>query len=134
MRYWLPTKEKPKHVPREGGHRFEYPLASAGFGKKDVMRLAEKHGLLNPVYDWRSNVSCFCCPFQRKGDWLGMLRHHPTLYRVTEEWEARCAETSRVKKATWPMDYSVRRLRCADEAQMRLWPETKAEPCLICTV
>ena len=45
-----------------------FPLVDAGYGKEDVMAICKKHDLLNSVYNWRTNVSCFCCPMQRKSD------------------------------------------------------------------
>jgi len=64
-----------------------YPLVEAGMDKKEVKKLCEKHGMLNPVYDWRSNVSCFCCPLQRLQDWKGLYVHHPNLFMIAEKWE-----------------------------------------------
>lgn len=132
----LPTPKKPKHVPREGSHRFEYPLAEAGFDRRDAHALSRRHGLLNPVYEWRSSVSCFCCIFQRKGDWLGLLRHHPTLYAVTEQWEEEMRRTTKQEGfVSWPSNkYSLKDLRTADEVQITFWPEPKEEPCVICTL
>lgn len=72
---------------RKKNQHVVYPLVEAGYGKKEVMELCRKYDLLNPVYSWRSSVSCFCCPLQRKSDWIGLLQHHPELYAVAEEWE-----------------------------------------------
>lgn len=72
---------------RSGLHKFIYPLAEAGMGKKEVKELCQKYNLLNPVYEWRSSVSCFCCFFQRKGDWIGLMKYHPTLYEIAVQWE-----------------------------------------------
>ena len=126
-----PRRQK-KWKPRKGEHAFTWPLVDAGLGKADVHSLCEKHGMLNPVYEWRSSVSCFCCPFQRKADWLGMLKHHPTLFMVAEEWEQRSIEATRNGHtwAHWPLKV----LREADEEQLRLWPEPREDPCVICTL
>ncbi len=110
----------------------EYSLAEAGLDKKEVHALCKKHDLLNPVYQWRTNVSCFCCFFQRKRDWLGMLKHHPTLYEISEEWERQSLAQSE-KGYCWNKSYSLKQLREADKQQLKLWPEPDSEPCLICT-
>lgn len=86
----LHINEKPRH----GKHKFVYPLAEAGMGKKDVKELCKKYDLLNPVYEWRTNVSCFCCFFQRGTDWYGLMKHHPTLYAVAQEWEKQSIRTT----------------------------------------
>lgn len=124
-----PRRQK-KWKPRSGDHAFRWPLVEACLGKEDVLAICRKAGLLNPVYDWRSSVSCFCCPFQRKGDWLGLLKHHPTLFKVAEEWEERSIEAT-VKGFTWGYR-PLKVLRKMDEEQLRLWPEPREEPCLIC--
>ena len=114
------------------------PLIDAGMGKKDVMDLCRKHDLLNPVYAWRTNVSCFCCPFQRKQDWLNMLTHHPALYAIAEEWERQQFIKQRFLNPlahagyTWSSHWALKDLREADQRQLRLLPEPDAEPCLIC--
>lgn len=117
---------------RKGGHSFSYDLIDAGLGKKDVMALCRKYDLLNPVYEWRSNVSCFCCPFQRKGDWMGLLENHPSLYALAEQWERLSMELTR-GGWSWKEGRTLAAMRIADERQLKLWPEPEGEPCLICT-
>lgn len=119
--------------PRTGSHSFIYPLQDEGMGKKEVRELCQQHGLLNPVYSWRTNVSCFCCFFQRKSDWKGLLKNHPTLYEVAAEWERMSILTTE-KGYTWNHSYSLDKFREATRRQLSLWPEPDEEPCLICTV
>jgi len=64
-----------------------YPLIDAGIDKIEAKRICEKHDMLNPIYHWRTNVSCFCCPFQRLEDWRGLYKNHPELFMVAEQWE-----------------------------------------------
>jgi hypothetical protein len=101
--------------------------------KKDVKALCRKYDLLCPTYEWRTNVSCFCCFFQRKSDWLGLMKHHATLYGIGEEWERQAIATG---KYTWGWSdrFTLEGLRQADEQQLSLWPEPESEPCLICSV
>ena len=117
--------------PKAGKSAFVYPLAEAGMSKKDVKALCQKHDLLSPVYEWRSNVSCYCCFFQRTTDWRGLLRNHPTLYAIAEEWERQSILVTK-KGYTWHEGYTLESLRNADEQQLKLWPEPEGEPCLIC--
>jgi 3'-phosphoadenosine 5'-phosphosulfate sulfotransferase (PAPS reductase)/FAD synthetase len=125
-----PERVHPDSKPREGNHHFIYPLNDAGMGKKDVKELCQKHGLLNPVYEWRSSVSCFCCFFQRVGDWHGLLQHHPNLFVVAEEWERQSMQNS--KNYTFLKRHTLEALRRATKEQLSLWPEPEEEPCLIC--
>jgi len=116
---------------RAGEHETTWPLVDAGMGKSDVKALCAKHDMLIPVYEWRTNVSCFCCPFQRKADWRGLLKHHPNLYAVAEEWERQSIRTTEkgFTWSHWPLD----KLRTATKAQIDMWPEQEEQPCLICT-
>jgi len=79
-----------------------YPLVEAGMDKKEVMKLCKKHDMLNPVYNWRSSVSCFCCPLQRLQDWKGLYINHPDLFMVAEKWEETSKENS--KNFGWRSD------------------------------
>lgn len=108
-----------------------YPLAEAGYGKSEVKELCRKHDLLNPVYEWRTNVSCFCCFFQRKSDWKGLLKNHPSLYELSAEWERQASKTSH-SKHTWNDRFSLDDLREATEQQIEIWPDCDEQPCLIC--
>jgi len=118
--------------PRSKGHELALPLVKAGLGKKDVRALCRKYDLLNPLYRWRSNVSCFCCPLQRKGDWLGMLDHHPQLFALAEEWE-RMSIGSSEGGFRWSKSWSLADLRTADQKRLALYPDQDDGPCLICT-
>jgi hypothetical protein len=111
------------------GHR---PLVDAGIGKKDARQLCESRGLVNPCYSWRTSCSCFCCPFQRKSDWLGLNREHPDLFALAEEWE-RMSTLQFEAGYRWNRSFALSELRTADDAQMELWPECREEACLICT-
>jgi len=126
--------------PYCGEQRFVYPLAEAGMNKKDVKALCAKHDLLNPVYEWRTNVSCFCCFFQRLTDWRGLLRHHPSLFAVAEEWERQSQEMSS-NGFNWRSDkWTLEKIRQREQCQGKLdlsWPdvqEVDEEPCLICSI
>jgi hypothetical protein len=121
--------DEPKRLTER--EKFVYPLAEANMDKKDVKTLCQKYGLLNPIYQWRTNVSCFCCFFQKKCDWRGLLINHPTLYKVAEEWENQSIRTSK-NPHTWNEAFSLRQFRHAKESQIEMWPEPDAEPCLIC--
>lgn len=106
------------------------PLVDLEMGKKEVKDLCLAFDLLTPLYGWRTNVSYFCCPFQRKSDWLGLLRNHPSLYALAEQWEGASLRNSRLGWTHW----KLRDLREADHNQVKLFPEPDGEPCLICSI
>jgi hypothetical protein len=108
------------------------PLVDADFDRKDVIKLCEKRGLLNPCYTWRTNCSCFCCPFQRKQDWLNLAEHHPDLFALAEDWEYWSNENSNSGGFNWNDGFSLKQLREATEQQVKLFPECTDEACTIC--
>ena len=113
---------------------YTWPLVDAGMGKKDVLRLCESRGLLNPCYKWRTNCSCFCCPFQRKRDWKNLLETHPDLFALAEDWEQQSALSSENTRFAWSDGYTLTELRLADEQQMSMFAECAHEPCTICAI
>lgn len=123
----------------KSGHTFDYPLLDAGMDKSDVLTLCRKHNLLSPAYDWRTNTSCFCCPFQRVRDWRGLMKHHPDLYALAEDWEAQSGIWGRAKgygddyQYTWHASRNLKNLREASERQLALWDDDDTEEaCTIC--
>lgn len=133
-------------IRADEGHRMEgrpgilRPLVDAGLGRQEVLDLCRRHDLLNPAYAWRSNVSCFCCFFQRKGDWRGLLAHHPDLYALAEQWESESkawADLNRPVGAdplcTFNRRLSLVQLRLATERQITLWPEPEEKACAVCS-
>jgi len=108
------------------------PLVDAGIGKAEARAMVEERDLLNPCYRWRSNTSCFCCPFQRKSDWRNLQQEHPDLYALAEEWEEQSKLTSPNTKHQWAEGFSLRQLRMANEQQVELFPEPREEACAIC--
>lgn len=124
--------------PRYGKHVFEYPLADAGYGKKEVKEICRKYDLLNPVYEWRTNVSCFCCFFQRKSDWRGLLLNCPSLFALSEQWEKQAWVMGKRQGLEnpygWNDSFTLEQFRKAKEEQYQLWPDPEGEPCLICSI
>jgi hypothetical protein len=110
-----------------------YDLVEAGMGKADVHALCKRYDLLNPVYQWRSNVSCFCCPMQRKMDWYGLMKNHPSLFALAVQWEQQSIAKTRTGY-TWCLGRKLDDMRFADRQQLKMWPEPDAEPCTICTI
>lgn len=111
-------------------HDVSYPLVEAGMDKRAASALCKKYAALNPIYSWRSNCSCFCCPFQRVGDWRGLHKHHPDFFGLAEEWERLSMERS--NGFTWAQGRTLRQIRLAQESHLCLFPEPEGEPCLIC--
>ena len=39
------------------------------------------------LFSWRSRSNCFMCFYQRRYEWVGLLEHHPELFRRAEQME-----------------------------------------------
>ena len=131
-------EEDRQHGDRAGLH-YIYPLAEAGIGRKDAHGLCHKYGLLNPAYEWRSRVNCFCCFFQRLNDWRGLYRHYPSLFALANEWERRSLMIE--NGYGWRSDkWTLEKIHQREQLQGKLdlsWPDVEDEterPCLICTI
>ena len=115
-----------------------YPLIETGLDKQTARALCEKHGLLSPVYQWRTSVSCFCCFFQRLSDWRGLWYHHSSLFAAAEEWERQSLNGKYAygwRSDKWTLEKI--RLREQGQGKLDLWPdvvEETEEPCLICMI
>ncbi len=108
------------------GEEILYPLIEAGMDKKEVRKLCEKHGMLNPIYEWRSSLSCFCCPFQRLQDWKNLYIKHPNLFMIAEVWEEMSNQNS--KGFGWRSDgWSLKAIRENQSCQLSLFKEVNNE-------
>ena len=114
------------------GCEYDRPLVDAGMGKSDVLALCEARGILNPVYSWRSHLSCFCCYQQGKWDWRHMQTAHPDLYALAEDWEAQARLNPGNTRFQWAEGFSLSQLRQANEQQMEMFKEPRGEACAIC--
>lgn len=43
--------------------------------------------IFDRTFAWRSRPNCFCCFYQRRYEWVGLLEHHPKLFDRAEELE-----------------------------------------------
>ena len=72
----------------------QYTLKDEGICRDDVIRILELAGIGLPgFYEWRSRSGCYCCPFQRRIEWVELLERHPELF-----WRASSFEN---EKYTW---------------------------------
>jgi len=118
-------QDRVERVRKNYNCKVEFPLIDMGMDKKKVFELCKKHDLLNPVYSWRSSVSCVSCPFQRIRDWKNLLHEHPNLYAVAENWEEQGAYN-------WRSDLSLAQIRKLEREQIDMFRDDYDEPCLIC--
>lgn len=93
---------KPNIVPK-------YPFKEAGITKADVIRILGNSGLgLPSYYEWRSRSGCYFCFFQQRVEWVGLLEHHPDLFKKAMEYERIDPETG--ERYTWASRESLAEL------------------------
>lgn len=77
-----------------------YPFKEAGIVREDVVDILESSGIgLAGYYEWRSRSGCYFCFFQQKIEWIGLLKHHPDLFREAQRYEEFCQGQPR--RYTW---------------------------------
>ena len=113
---------------------YKYPFIKDGIDLNGVMKILKDADIKLPAfYRWRSTGGCWCCPYQRKRDWINLQREHPDLF------EAACVEEER-SKYTWRQGSSLRGMVREARAQLTLFGEEIFEyndtgpdlPCVIC--
>lgn len=83
-----------------------YPFKEDGIQKDDVMRILEEAGIGLPAYyKWRTRSGCYFCFFQRKSEWVGLMREHPELFEAAKAYEKLDPVTG--KRFTWNDDESL---------------------------
>jgi len=87
----------------------KFPFKEDGIVLSDVRRILQTAGLgLPSYYEWRSRSGCYFCFFQRKIEWVGLLRRHPDLFERAKAYESYAPETG--NRYTWSEDESLAEL------------------------
>jgi len=72
----------------------KYTFQEQGIVRSDIVRILELAGIgLPKFYQWRSRSGCYCCPFQKRIEWVELLERHPEMF-----WKAAGFEN---QKYTW---------------------------------
>lgn len=101
------------YLPRRPNIVPKYPFIEAGITHDDVLRILETSGLgLPEYYRWRSRSGCFCCFFQQRVEWIGLLENHPELYWRAAELEKLDEITG--ERYTWTPNESLSELARPD--------------------
>lgn len=113
--------------------QYHYPLRDDGLTKRDVINTLKGAGLELPAfYKWRSTGGCWCCPFQRKSDWMGLKLHHINLFQKALEDERQSKEIGRA--FYWREGRPLTQIEAAWqpplESDIDEWE--REMPCLIC--
>lgn len=59
-----------------------------GIVKSDIENILQRNGLELPeYYQWRSRSGCTFCFYQKKIEWLGLMKKHPDLFEEAKAFE-----------------------------------------------
>jgi 3'-phosphoadenosine 5'-phosphosulfate sulfotransferase (PAPS reductase)/FAD synthetase len=106
-------EDREGYVSTKPNIRAVFPFKEAGIGKADVLRLLEEAGLgLPEYYKWRTRSGCYFCFFQRKSEWVGLMKNHPDLFESALSYEKVDAETG--ERFTWQQGESLAELAAPD--------------------
>ena len=126
-----------------------YPFIEDNLTRDDIFRILRETVGVPSYYDWRSRSGCYFCFFQRKDEWVGLLRRHPDLFEEAKKYEKTDADGGAY---TWVEGMTLSELEArADEiaekaikikkpGDKRTWQEILAEEgedddgCLACTL
>lgn len=147
-------EDREGYISRKANIKAVYPFKEDGLCYHDIERILEEAGIGMPAYrEWRSRSGCYFCFFQQKIEWVGLLEHHPDLFRMASEYEKVDEATGR--RFTWcdkeslgelsrpqriaeiKADYQARTARCAGPVSRLydlLHEGEEASPCLVCTL
>jgi len=65
-----------------------FPFKEAGITRAEVFRILKESRIgLPEYYKWRSRSGCFFCFFQRRIEWVGLLKNHPALFEQAKAYE-----------------------------------------------
>lgn len=86
-----------------------FPFKEDGITRDDVIRILNESGAALPkYYEWRTRSGCYFCFFQRKAEWVGLMKNHPELFEEAKKYEKINEETG--ERYTWSQGESLEEL------------------------
>ncbi|MBT8420304.1 MAG: phosphoadenosine phosphosulfate reductase family protein [Gammaproteobacteria bacterium] len=85
-------EDREGYISRKPNIKALFPFAGDGIVRDDVFRILEETIGIPEYYQWRSRSGCYFCFFQRQGEWLGLKRRHPELFRQAARIEKHVAQ------------------------------------------
>ena len=86
-----------------------YPFKEDGIDEAEVHRILEESGMGLPAYyQWRTRSGCYFCFFQRRKEWVELMRRHPALFELAKAYEK--SDPKRDLRFTWNQRESLEEL------------------------
>ncbi|MBI2842133.1 MAG: phosphoadenosine phosphosulfate reductase family protein [Armatimonadetes bacterium] len=147
-------EDREGYISKKPNIKAVYPFKEDGLCYHDIERILEETGIGMPGYrKWRSRSGCYFCFFQQKIEWVGLLEHHPELFRLASGYEKTDQATGR--RFTWcdnesleelsrpervaaiKAEYGARTARSVGTGSRLcdlLQDQEESSPCLVCTL
>lgn len=94
------------------------PLQQDNMNLHDVFEIVKKYVGLPDYYRWRTRSGCYFCFYQRRIEWVNLMREHPDLFEKAKQFEKTDPETG--KRFTWIKDLPLEELeKRADKIKSR---------------
>ena len=124
-----------------------FPFIEDGLVREDIFQILEDSVGIPEYYKWRSRSGCYFCFFQRRDEWLGLKRNHPTLFEMAKDIEKKSGNGY-----TWvqgmDLDEVVKRaeeraalspnkkvsIRWQDKLKQEVDDDPEDQACLICSL
>lgn len=124
-----------------------FPFIEDGLVRDDIFQILEDSVGIPEYYQWRSRSGCYFCFFQRRDEWLGLKRNHPTLFEMAKDIEKKSGNGY-----TWVqgmnLDEVVKRaeereglssnnkeiIRWQDKFKQQVDDDPEDQACLICSL
>ena len=107
-------RDRKRYIPTKPNIQARYPFIEDGVRRRDVIRILNETVVggqrlgLPKYYSWRSRSGCYFCFFQQRREWVGLLAHHPDLFRQAMAYEKTEPQTG--ERYTWVQTESLAEL------------------------
>ena len=107
-------RHRKRYISTKPNIQARYPFIEDGLRRCDVIRILNETIVggrplgLPKYYSWRSRSGCYFCFFQQRREWVGLLDHHPELFRQAMAYER--IDPQRGERYTWCQTESLAEL------------------------
>lgn len=99
-------EDREGYISTKANIKAVFPFKQDGITRTDVFRLLQEAGLGMPsYYSWRTRSGCYFCFFQRKNEWVGLMKNHPDLFESAAGYEK--ADPVSGERYTWQQGESL---------------------------
>lgn len=114
-----------RYEDRSPNARFQFPLIDMQINRNGCKKLIKDFGWKIPV-----KSGCFFCPFTRKQGWIDLLRKHPRLFILAEDFEKNSRLYPKYTLTSKPLEEIRKKWRKI--GFLENWMDKDGEACVYC--